>query len=181
MYRAAGPGPHPAILYLHGGALIFGERAWISEAEVEVYLNAGYTVVTADYRLAPETKLETILEDVQDAYQWLVRQGPTLFNIDPSRIAVIGPSAGGYLTLLMGPPCPSTPACAGVVLRPMAISSAIGIPALTPIIPSSHASVRRKLAGVVGTAPLAGERWGALHVLSLHAPEWGMGEGSGRA
>ncbi|HEY3340514.1 MAG TPA: alpha/beta hydrolase [Anaerolineae bacterium] len=102
VYPAGGPGPHPAILWLHGGALIFGDRTSLSPAEAQVYLNDGYTVVTADYRIAPETKLEAIVEDVQDAYRWLVRQGPALFNIDPARIAVIGPSAGGYLTLLMG-------------------------------------------------------------------------------
>jgi acetyl esterase/lipase len=155
VYRAAGPGPHPAILYLHGGALIFGARAWISEAEVEVYLNAGYTVVTADYRLAPETKLETILEDVQDAYQWLVQQGPTLFNIDPSRIAVIGPSAGGYLTLLMGH---------RVMPRPRALVSFYGYGDIVGdwySCPDPYYSMQPRVSEaearcVVGTAPLAG-------------------------
>ncbi len=70
--------------------------------QAALYLTAGYTVVSIDYRLAPETKLPAILEDVRDAYDWVGRQGAELFNIDPDRIAVIGHSAGGYLTLMAG-------------------------------------------------------------------------------
>jgi acetyl esterase/lipase len=62
----------------------------------------GYVVVSIDYRLAPETKLHAILDDVQDAYRWVREKGPELFNGDPKRIAVMGGSAGGYLTLAMG-------------------------------------------------------------------------------
>ncbi len=70
--------------------------------QVELYLTAGYTVVSIDYRLAPETKLQAIFEDVRDAYDWVISQGPELFNVDPDRLAVIGHSAGGYLTLMAG-------------------------------------------------------------------------------
>jgi acetyl esterase/lipase len=59
-------------------------------------------VVSIDYRLAPETKLPAIIEDLQDAYGWLRQRGPKLFRIDPDRIAVTGQSAGGYLTLMSG-------------------------------------------------------------------------------
>jgi acetyl esterase/lipase len=67
-----------------------------------MYLEAGYTVVAIDHRLAPQYKLETIVADVEAAYTWLVAEGPTLFNVDPDRIAVVGHSAGGYLSLLTG-------------------------------------------------------------------------------
>lgn len=68
----------------------------------ELFLSSGYVVVSPDYRLAPETKLPSIIEDVQDAYRWVHEQGPRLFNIDPGRLAVAGGSAGGYLTLMTG-------------------------------------------------------------------------------
>ena len=54
-----------------------------------------------DYRLAPETKLPEIVGDVEDAWKWLQREGRGL-GIDPRRVAVVGHSAGGYLTLTMG-------------------------------------------------------------------------------
>jgi acetyl esterase/lipase len=58
--------------------------------------------LTIDHRLAPETKVDEIVADIEDAYAWVRSQGPKLFNIDPDRIAVVGHSAGGYLTLVAG-------------------------------------------------------------------------------
>jgi acetyl esterase/lipase len=89
----------PAIIWIHGGALIFGSR----EAPPE-WLNPDgrYVVISIDYRLAPETKLPAIIEDIQDACRWVREQGPKLFHIDPKRVAIAGESAGGYLTLMTG-------------------------------------------------------------------------------
>jgi acetyl esterase/lipase len=102
VYRKPDDLVRPAILWLHGGALIFGDRGTLSPDQLERYVSAGYTVVAADYRLAPEVKLDAIIEDLQDAYQWVRARGPDLFGTDPDRIAVIGHSAGGYLTLMTG-------------------------------------------------------------------------------
>jgi acetyl esterase/lipase len=62
----------------------------------------GYVLVSLDYRLAPETQLPGIIEDIEDAFRWLRTEGPRQFHIDPDRIAVAGGSAGGYLTLVAG-------------------------------------------------------------------------------
>jgi acetyl esterase/lipase len=102
VYRAAGDEIRPAILWIHGGALIFGHRGTINRVQLSRYMEAGFVVVAIDYRLAPETKLPAILEDLEDAYRWLRSRGPGLFRIDPDRIAVVGHSAGGYLTLTAG-------------------------------------------------------------------------------
>lgn len=92
----------PVILWIHGGALILGNRGMIDREQLELYLRAGYVVVSIDYRLAPETKLEAIIDDIRDAYKWVREKGSGLFKIDPKRIAVIGHSAGAYLTLMTG-------------------------------------------------------------------------------
>ena len=102
VYRLPGREQRPAILWLHGGGLIFGDRSMLPAEQAELYLTAGYTVVSVDYRLAPETKLPAIREDLQDAYSWLRGQAAALFHIDPDRLAVVGHSAGGYLTLMAG-------------------------------------------------------------------------------
>jgi len=92
----------PVVMWIHGGALIMGSRGGIDPALRGGLVKAGMIVVSIDYRLAPETKLPGILEDVADAYRWLRDKGPGLFKADADRIAVMGGSAGGYLTLTSG-------------------------------------------------------------------------------
>ncbi|MBI4657547.1 MAG: alpha/beta hydrolase [Verrucomicrobia bacterium] len=102
VYGPGGNQRRPGILWIHGGALIGGSRTGLGRDQLQRYLSAGYIVVSIDYRLAPETKFKGIIEDLQDAYQWVRTKGPDLFQIDPDRLAVIGHSAGGYLTLMSG-------------------------------------------------------------------------------
>jgi acetyl esterase/lipase len=91
-----------AILWIHGGALICGSRSAIASYQLRRYLDAGFTVISIDYRLAPETKLPEIIEDLKDAAQWVRKKGPDLFGIEPDQMAVVGHSAGGYLALMAG-------------------------------------------------------------------------------
>ena len=92
----------PVVVSLHGGALIMGHRENLSGPVKDFALTNGYLLVSFDYRLAPETHIPAIIEDVEDAFRWLRREGPKRFHIDPDRIAVTGGSAGGYLTLVTG-------------------------------------------------------------------------------
>ena len=102
VYRKPDDIVRPAVLWIHGGALIMGNRGWLHPVQAEKYLNAGYTVISIDYRLAPQVRLQRIIEDLEDAYRWVRTEGPKLFRIDPNRIAVVGHSAGGYLALMAG-------------------------------------------------------------------------------
>ncbi|GMU93151.1 MAG: hypothetical protein AMXMBFR4_22090 [Candidatus Hydrogenedentota bacterium] len=102
VYRVYGAGPAPVVVWIHGGALIGGGRGGVNYAMLHLLQRSGYTVVSIDYRLAPETKLPEIIEDVCDAFRWVREQGPRSFGIDPLRVGVMGGSAGGYLTLMAG-------------------------------------------------------------------------------
>ena len=102
VYRPDGDAIRPVIFWIHGGALISGHRGNLRADQLSRYLEVGFAIVSVDYRLAPETKLPAILEDLDDAYRWVRTEGPKLFRIDPNRIAVVGHSAGGYLTLTAG-------------------------------------------------------------------------------
>jgi acetyl esterase/lipase len=92
----------PVLFWIHGGALIMGDRGGIDRRLKPLLLKRGYAIVSIDYRLAPETKLPAIIDDLRDAWTWLHAEGPKLFNVDTTRVAVSGGSAGGYLTLLTG-------------------------------------------------------------------------------
>ncbi len=102
VYRADDETVRPAVVWIHGGALIMGGRSGIDARVKKVFLDAGYVLVSIDYRLAPETKLPAILEDIEDAFRWIREKGPELFHIDAGKLAVLGGSAGGYLTLATG-------------------------------------------------------------------------------
>jgi acetyl esterase/lipase len=101
VFRPSLAGPRPVVLWIHGGALIFGGRGMLPAEQRELYLRQGWAVVAIDYRLAPETKLAVILEDVDDAHAWVLAQAGAL-GLDPDRLAVVGHSAGGYLALMTG-------------------------------------------------------------------------------
>jgi acetyl esterase/lipase len=102
VYLPEGSGPHPVVVWIHGGALIMGWRGDLLSWQRDRYLDAGCAVVAIDYRLAPETKLPGIIDDLQDAFRWVSESGPASFGLDPQRIAAVGHSAGGYLTLMSG-------------------------------------------------------------------------------
>jgi acetyl esterase/lipase len=92
----------PVIIWIHGGALMAGNRNGLREAQKRFYIDAGYSVVSIDYRLAPETKLPAIIDDLRDAVEWVRRNSTKLLNVDRTRIFVVGHSAGGYLALMTG-------------------------------------------------------------------------------
>ncbi len=109
VHRANDTVIRPAIVWIHGGALINGHRESVKSRVKEMMLDAGYMIISIDYRLAPESKLPAIIEDLEDAFVWIREKGPELFAIDTSRIAVMGGSAGGYLTLTSGFRCKPRP------------------------------------------------------------------------
>jgi acetyl esterase/lipase len=101
VFLPAGKKP-PVVLFFHGGALISGSRKYLPGYQARMLREAGFAVVAADYRLAPETKLEAIIADVRDAVCWTREEGANSFEWDAERVAVMGSSAGGYLSLLSG-------------------------------------------------------------------------------
>ena len=102
VFGITGGARKPVAVWIHGGALIQGSRKLPADSRVlRALLEADFTVVSIGYRLAPETKLPGILEDVRDAFRW-IRGNAALLHIQADRLAVCGASAGGYLTEMTG-------------------------------------------------------------------------------
>ena len=86
IYGGSEGGPKPALMWIHGGALIFGNRKGIPPPFLAGLLEQAYAIVSIDYRLAPETKLPAIIDDVRDAWNWMRAQAGQL-GIDRDHVA----------------------------------------------------------------------------------------------
>jgi acetyl esterase len=88
--------PAPAMLYLHGGGFVIGSLETHDSLCRQLALHSGGAVVALDYRLAPEYRFPTAVDDAWAALQWLHAHA-TALELDPARLAVGGDSAGGTL------------------------------------------------------------------------------------
>ncbi|MDQ0268599.1 alpha/beta hydrolase [Cytobacillus purgationiresistens] len=99
IYEPAGRGriSLPALLFIHGGGYVVGDPDG-NDGICEIFSEeAKCVVVSVDYRLAPENPYPAPLEDCYAALTWMAQSADDL-NIDVSRLAVAGQSAGGGLT-----------------------------------------------------------------------------------
>ena len=92
----------PVLVWIHGGALISGNREQVPQRLRELAAAEGYLLFSIDYRLAPQAKLHEIISDLDDALAWIRLEGRRKFGADVSRLVVSGGSAGGYLTMMSG-------------------------------------------------------------------------------
>lgn len=125
IFLPASKGPHAVVVYLHGGGFIFGNRdQGLNSIIKEKLLEKGFAVVSADYRLAPETKLAGIIQDVNDVVSWLRKNGPSTYGVDENKICVVGGSSGGYLALSTGFDKKSAPNLIVAISTPTGFSNA---------------------------------------------------------
>lgn len=96
LYAPSTGTPLPVLLYLHGGGFTIGSVATHDILCRQLANLSGCAVVSLDYRLAPEHKFPTAINDAWDALQWLAQHGAQL-GLDTQRMAVGGDSAGGTL------------------------------------------------------------------------------------
>jgi alpha-L-fucosidase 2 len=101
-YEAKGAGVHPIAIIIHGGGYHGGDSKSGSEAYVADFLApAGYAVFSVNYRLTPKYPYPYMVFDVQRAVRY-IRYNAKKWNADPDRIALVGGSAGGFLSNMVG-------------------------------------------------------------------------------
>lgn len=99
IYRG-GHGIAPAVLYCHAGAFVLGNLDIDHRQCIELARHAAVTVVSVDYRLAPEHPFPAGFEDALAVLKWVAAAHDAL-DVDAERLAVAGNSAGGALAALL--------------------------------------------------------------------------------
>lgn len=92
--------PKRRVLFLHGGAFIFGSPNGHRSVTDRLSKIANAAVLSVDYRMLPEHKRMLASIDCQDAYHWILTQGP-YGPTELDKLLVAGDSAGGNLTLML--------------------------------------------------------------------------------
>ncbi|MFA6422040.1 MAG: alpha/beta hydrolase [Candidatus Buchananbacteria bacterium] len=92
--------PKPTILLIHGGGYMLENKEWWKYYAVDL-ANRGYIVIANNYRLSPAL-IPDMLEDCKSALNWILSDASIRnYNIDKTRIGLIGSSSGGHFANLL--------------------------------------------------------------------------------
>jgi len=120
-YTKKGQNPGSGIFYIHGGGMILGSVDAYHGFVADYVSHSGVPFLAVEYRLAPEHPHPTPVEDCYSGLQWFAEHAREL-GVDPTRIAVMGDSAGGGLaaaTALLARDCGGPVLKKQILLYPM--------------------------------------------------------------
>jgi acetyl esterase/lipase len=101
-FPTSGQAPWPAVLYVHGGGWVSGDKSGPhANEDIQALQAAGYIVAAVDYRLAPRYAFPAMIVDVKCAVRFL-RAHAAEFRLDSAHIGAWGTSAGGHIVSLLG-------------------------------------------------------------------------------
>ena len=115
---ASGSGLRPAVVVVHGGGWVRGERSQMQHI-VDALVARDYVVLNISYRLAPQYPYPAAVDDVRAALRWLSDHAET-YGVDRRRLALWGYSAGAHLAgLVAAVPEAQTPPLAAAIVGGM--------------------------------------------------------------
>jgi acetyl esterase/lipase len=99
LYRPEGDGPHPLVVYVHGGGWKEGDKSADGETRLTSFAAQGFALASINYRLLGQALFPAGLHDVKGAIRWLRANGASL-GLDTDRIGIWGASSGAHLASL---------------------------------------------------------------------------------
>jgi cation diffusion facilitator CzcD-associated flavoprotein CzcO/acetyl esterase/lipase len=149
LYRPEGIGPHPILVYFHGGGWVLGGFDSDDPLCRDLCVRSGTIVISVDYRHAPEARFPAAADDAFAAVRWVADHAIELGGI-PGELAVGGWSAGGNLAAVA---CQQAGDAGGPVIRGQLL--------LNPVTDAGFdtASYRENADGYVLTRPLMEWFW----------------------
>ena len=170
MYIAAGAGPHPTVVLLHGFP---GNEKNLDLAQV--LRRAGWNVLYFDYRGSwgspGDFSFTHCIEDAQAAVAWLRDPANAAkYRVDPQTLVLVGHSMGGMIAIEVGAQDPGIKAVVGISAADFSISSILHLPPGSRNVAAPHLA---KSLAEEGMAPLAGTSPEALaREVLKNAAEW---------
>jgi len=100
-WKAKSDTPTPIVVYIHGGGFRAGDKSRLRQVLLDACLKSGISVASINYRLSPDAHYPAFMLDGARAVQF-VRSKAKDWNIDPTRVAASGGSAGAGISLWLG-------------------------------------------------------------------------------
>ena len=101
VYLPESEGPHPVLMWIHGGGWRNGDRLiGANHASQQIVADGQWAVVSVEYRLSSEAIWPAQLSDLQTALNW-IHDHANLYNLDAETIVAWGSSAGGHLASML--------------------------------------------------------------------------------
>ena len=136
LQRAKTQRKNATIIYFHGGGLLYGVSDDLPALYINKFLDAGYDFLALDYPLAPEAKIDQILQSALALLCFYLQNTASVFKLNNNKYVLFGRSAGAYLCFML---------CAQLInskaLLPAAIISLYGYTRLDEVqfnTPSKH-------------------------------------------
>jgi cation diffusion facilitator CzcD-associated flavoprotein CzcO/acetyl esterase/lipase len=147
LYRPATAGPHPILVYFHGGGWVLGSATSDDPLCRDLCVRTGAIIISVDYRHAPEHRFPAAIDDGFAATAWIAENAVALGGT-PDRLAIGGWSAGGNIAAVV---CQLARDAGGPEIAAQLL--------ITPTTDAdmSHASYRENAEGYQLSAPLV--RW----------------------